>query len=260
MSVYITDINGNIINYKDIIKYPFIIIYFDKIYDYIAQINQDFNFIYKINNINNLLHNEHFYPFGNFIIPQNITKYAIILANIQFDIIKFPTDFVKILSISDSLHLWKPIAPNNYMSLGYLISSEKPSIKSIVTINKNKIKKYNGIHFESKLPNVILTNANEFYILNISNNDYYTIDGTINISEGKLVNLISADKPWFDDFRNSCKINLEELNKSNLELKQNEKENKLKQNTNLDNKKINYLIYLLVIIIIFYLVLIYIYF
>lgn len=197
--VFLTDIFGTKINVENQHDLPFILV---NCYDVDTILintieTQDNNYtIYKPNmeylkkvldmyniNISN------YSTIGDIILPneENI-KITIVLVNKNIGspyIGVKPFDY-KVRDIIKNYMVWEPLCNDNYLPLGYVVSTKKPYNNEILVIHKKYVTNYNNKIYPSKI-----TNMNEFNLVSLQGDEKYTIKRTAFLDNEYNLNLSS---------------------------------------------------------------------
>lgn len=111
----------------------------------------------------------------------SINAKNIILVNNHPSISRHPIDYAKV-----GLNVWKPIPPKGYRTLNNIMSTMKPSVEDVRTINKNFVSKSNVV--------------GKYYRVNKNKVSKYTSkieeDSWMPIY-GKNVTLLEPENPWY---------------------------------------------------------------
>ena len=187
----ITDIFGNIVVNKNI---PILLIKAKITDGLLTQIkNYDNDSIWELNmnNINDILKKNNIDPekyktFGNYWYPHIRCHFyiTIILANLQFNFISYPKDFINIGGYNDG-YIWKPVCNKNYTELGLVYNKIKPDVNDFCTISQLYTIEYNGKY--DLINNY--TNYNEFYLLGSSSIQRKTIYRARFIKKNKILKI-----------------------------------------------------------------------
>ena len=199
---FLTDIFGTVLNDNNIAEHdiPFILIHCYKPEIILENIISEKYCIYKpiktfIDNTlyTNNINPSNFCTTGDIWIPNNKmpTKITVVMANKNEGVSKYPINYIIVNEIND-MYIWQPICHNNYLPMGLLISKDKPSVKEMVTINKNLMTEYNGHIFPS-----IFTNMNEFNLLSTQKNKKYTIKRSALLDSDNNIKILSKQKEGY---------------------------------------------------------------
>lgn len=187
----ITDVFGNIVVNRNV---PILLISTKINSDLLINIIDDENeslWEPDQNKINELLKKNNIIPdvyktFGHYWYPHircNIDV-TIILANIKYNFISQPIDFINIGSFKDG-YIWKPICNKNHVELGLLYDKIKPQLDKICTILYLYTIEYNGKY--DVIDNY--TNFNEFNLLGSNNIPRKTIYRAHFIKKNKILKI-----------------------------------------------------------------------
>lgn len=148
-------------------------------------------------------------PLGHIWFKQNKLPDHIVIPLVHTDLVisQYPIDFVKLDNYTKTA-IWKPIGPRGYSAVGFVASSNKPSLRTIRTINNILLTEFRGTnHYDNKL-----TNMNEFFLLSYLGEKKFTIKRTKLLYHNDIINIISKKtrqsiakvgsriKPSSDDF------------------------------------------------------------
>jgi hypothetical protein len=184
-----------------------------------------------------------FIPLGHIWFLKNTkqNKKMFLLINTNNKLSRKPINYEKI-AVYGSKYIWKPIAPKDFMALGYMCSSQKPALNEIHVISNNVLKRYNNkynscglnrnmneFNYFGRVSSITYTiDRNNYILKNGIYNDIKSFDSCSTESwitpTGKFVTLIEPDEPWFIKKQKSIK----------KKIKQNKINNKINTSDNIE--------------------------